>query len=157
MRRRRDHSLLGVGKLHSLEVLMRRRVRLLAATFVALISVSMSSGLALAQQYNSTLSFTHYRPGACRTYNGTSINIQLTTYVSNGAGDSGKYTISVYRCSGGQLGPLVGGAGTCNYPGFCRFAWAINLGGQQYAFYFKKTAGDYHDIVTSDSVQMWST
>jgi hypothetical protein len=133
-----------------------RRVRLFVAAFVAVIGVSMTVTPAFAQQYNSTLSFNFERPGACRTYNGTSIHIQLTTYVSNGASDSGKYTISVYRCSGGKISTLVGGAGTCNYPGFCGYGWSINLGGQQYAFYFKKTAGDYHDIVTSDSVQMWS-
>ena len=137
---------------------MRRRIRLFIAAFVAVISVAMSSGLAVAQQYNSTLSFTHYRFGACRTYTGSAIHIQLTTYVSNGnAGDTGTYSIRVYRCSGGQISTLVGSAGSCNYGGFCGYGWSINLGGQQYAFYFKKTSGDYHDIVTSDSVQMWST
>jgi hypothetical protein len=140
---------------------MQRRVRTLIAAFVAVIAISMTVAPALAavnQQYNSTLSFTSTRMGACRTYTGSAIRIQLTTYVSNGhEGDSGKYTISVYRCSGGVAKTLVGGAGTCNYWGFCGKAWSISLGGSQYAFYFKKTAGDFHDIVTSDSVQMWST
>jgi len=73
------------------------------------------------------------------------------------SGDDGKYTISVYRCSGGSISTLVGGAGTCDYEGFCGYGWSIALNGLQYAFYFKKTGGDYHDIIDSSSVQMWST
>lgn len=148
------------GECQSLEVEMQRRIRLLFAGLVAVIGMSWTVApvLAVNQQYNSTLSFFQDRPGACRTYTGSAIHIQLTTYVSNGGGgDTGTYSISVYRCSGGQLSTLVGSAGSCHYGGFCGYGWAINLGGSQYAFYFKKTSGDFHDIVTSDSVQMWST
>lgn len=137
---------------------MRRRVRLSIAALVAVIAMSMAVTTAFAQSYTSTLSFWNTLTGQCRTYSGSSIHIQLTTYVSNGGGsDHGTYSISVYRCSGGQISTLVGGAGSCNYGGFCGYGWSIALGGQQYAFYFAKTSGDYHDIIACDSVQMWST
>jgi hypothetical protein len=140
---------------------MGRRVRPMIAALLAVIALSMTVTPALAvkrEQYNSTVSFAIDRMGTCRPYHGTAIHIQLTTFVSNGnQGDSGTYTISVYRCSNHQATTLVGGAGSCHYWGFCGLGWTINLGGSEYAFYFKKIAGDGHDIVTSDSVQMWST
>jgi hypothetical protein len=137
---------------------MRRRVRSLLAVLVAVVAILMTVPPVFAQSYTSTLRFWDTLWGQCRTYSGTAIHIQLTTYVENsGGGDSGTYSISVYRCSGGQPSTLVGGAGSCNYPGFCGYGWSIALGGQQYAFKFKKTSGDYHDIIASDSVQMWST
>jgi hypothetical protein len=136
---------------------MRRRVRSLLAALLAVIAISMTVTPALAvkqEQYNSTINFWNTVTGACRTYHGNAIHIQLTT-TTNGPG--GKYTISVYRCSGGSPTTLVGGAGTCTYPGFCGLGWSINLNGSQYAFKFQKTAGDWHDIIDSRSVQMWST
>lgn len=138
---------------------MGRRVRSLIAAFVAVIAISMTVTPALAvtnEQYNSSLSnFWNTVTGTCRTYHGTAIHIQLTTTANGG----GTYSISVYRCSGGQIATLVGAAGSCSYPGFCGLGWAIALGGSQYAFYFKKTSGDYHDIINcpTNGVQMWST
>ena len=136
---------------------MRRRVRSSIAALVAVIAISMTVTPALAvtnEQYNSTLSnFWNTVTGACRTYHGTAIHIQLTT-TANG---TGTYSISVYRCSNGQISTLVGGAGSCPYAGFCGYGWAIALNGQQYAFKFQKTSGDWHDIINSSSVQMWST
>jgi hypothetical protein len=129
----------------------------LIAAFVAVIAISMSVTPALAvkqEQYNSTLHFFNRTTGACRTYHGNAIHIQLTTTASSG---SGKYTIAVWRCSGGVISTRVGAPGTCNYAGFCGLGWSIPLGGSQYAFEFIKTAGDYHDILDCGSVQMWST
>ena len=136
---------------------MRRRVRSLIAAFVVIIAMSMTVTPALAvthQQYNSTLHFFLSAVGACRTYDGTAIHIQLTTTTNGG---HGTYSISVYKCSGGHQNTLVGAAGGCNYAGFCGYGWSIALGGSQYGFYFKKTSGDGHDSIDSTSVQMWST
>ena len=135
---------------------MRRRNRLLMAAMSAVFMMSMTVTTAFAESYTSTISgFWNTLTGQCRTYHGTGIHIQLTT--TTRSGDDGTYSISVYRCSGGQISTLVGGAGSCVYEGFCGYGWSIALNGQQYAFYFKKTGGDYHDIIDSSSVQMWST
>jgi hypothetical protein len=88
------------------------------------------------EQYNSTANFWNTLVGACRTYHGTAIHIQLRT-TTNGPG--GKYSISVYRCSGGQQTTLVGGAGSCDYAAFCGKVWSIALGGAQFGFRFQKT------------------
>ena len=133
---------------------MRRRVRTSVAAFVATIAFLMTVTPVLAESYVSTASFWGTLVGACRTYHGSSIHIQLTT---TNAGPNGTYTISVYRCTNGQQTTLVGAPGTCHYPGFCGFGWSIALNGLQYGFFFKKTSGDGFDIIKSDSVQMWST
>ena len=138
---------------------MKRRVRSLIAAFVAVLAISMTVTPALAvthEQYTSTLSFFLSAGGACRTYHGTAIHIQLTT----AGADSSAYSISVYRCNSNTpptFQTLVGAAGACPVPGFCGKVWSIPLNGQKYGFFFKKTAGDGHDVITSNSVQMWST
>ena len=136
---------------------MRRRARSLIAVFLAAIAISSAVTPALAvtnEQYNSTLSFYLSAGGACRTYHGTKIHIQLTT---TGA-DSSQYSIEVWRCNADlRFETLVGSRGICEVPAFCGYNWAIALNGLKYGFYFKRTGGDGHDVIQSNSVQMWST
>ena len=140
---------------------MGQRVRSLIATFVAVIAISMTVTPALAvteQQYNSNLRLALSVVGTCRTYSGSAIHIQLTTIGAS----SSKYSISVYHCSGGHQDTLVGSAGGCNVNAFCGYVWAITLAGQQYGFFFNRTAGDGRDTIFSqnypaNTVQMWST
>jgi hypothetical protein len=93
--------------------------------------------------------------GQFRPYNGNWIHIQLTTTAST----SGTYQIAVERLDcrqdGSCYGTFVGTYGNCPYVGFCGLAWPINLQGKQYAFYFYK--GFDGVVVSSNSVQMWST
>jgi hypothetical protein len=138
----------------SLEEPMHRRIRVFITALSVVIVMAMSVTPVSAESYTSTISnFWNTLTGQCRTYHGTSIHIQLDT-TANG---SGTYGISVYKCVNGAKGPQVGGEGSCPYPGFCGYGWSINLGGSQYLFYFRKTGGDYHDIINSNNVQMWST
>jgi hypothetical protein len=135
----------------------------LIAVAGAVLAISMTAAPAFAttnESYRQTISFYQDAFGQCQTFHGTAIHIQLTTYSPNG-GNGGRYTISVYRCSGGRPSTLVGSAASCGYVGFCGYGWPIALNGYQYAFYFNKTAGDWHDIVACDAshgyVQTWST
>lgn len=110
--------------------------------------------LTVLNSYTSTAQFETPFMGLFRTYNGTSIHIQLNTSAST----SGTYQISVYRldCIGTYCyDTLVGSAGNCPYNGFCGYGWSINLQGNDYAFYFWKN--DDGVTVTSNNVQMWST
>ena len=135
---------------------MRRRARSLFAVFMAVFAISTTVTPALAvtnEQYNSTLSFYLSAGGACRTYHGNAIHIQLTT---TGASSS-QYSIEVWRCTDDRFSTLVGSRGICEVPDFCGYGWSIALNGLKYGFYFKRTGGDGHDVIKSNSVQMWST
>jgi hypothetical protein len=132
------------------------------AVFVAVLAISTTAAPALAttnESYRQSIAFWQDTYGQCQTFHGTAIHIQLTTY--GGVTGIGRYTTSVYRCSGGQPSTLVGSAATCPYDGFCGYWWPIALNGSQYAFYFHKTSGDLHDWVICDQsrgyVQTWST
>jgi hypothetical protein len=133
---------------------MRLRLRALVIAMATLFTMLWTVSPALASgTYHASLSFNHYQKGACRSYTGTSIHIQLTTSSSNG---SGTYTIEVGKCFFGANPEIVGAPGTCNYPGFCGLGWNINLGtNNTYQFIFTK-ANDGRTVSCAD-VQMWST
>jgi hypothetical protein len=132
---------------------MRLRRRALGVAMATLFTLLVTVSPALASgTYHAALSFNHYQDGACRSYTGTSIHIQLTTTASAG---SGTYTIAVAKCGIWKY-EEVGAPGTCNYPGFCGLGWSINLGtGNTYRFVFVK-ANDGRTVSSTD-VQMWST
>lgn len=120
--------------------------------FLSLILLVALPGIALASSYMSTLSYSEFRMGPNRQYDGNNLHIDLTSAESVNLANNWHFVTLIRECGW-----------------FCDDAWLANkallragigtgtwngVGAGEYRFYFNKAFDGA--TITSNNVHMWS-